>query len=145
MLNFAWKFWLCHFFCQITYFDLFWGTLGVSGKLKDKKLHIPLKMTPRSWKFAQRYNFWSQICPSFRTNHNFWLFLGHSRGQKASKIAHFSKGNPPWGCKFAQTNDVSSEIWYFHSFRGQITNFDPFWGSLGIKSGSKMVKNCLSQ
>ena len=60
-------------FWQTTYFEPFSGTLRVSEGQKGQKLSIPLKMTPRSWKFAQMYNFWSQISyyHSFRTNYKF--------------------------------------------------------------------------
>ena len=40
-----------------TYFEPFSGTLRVSEGQKGQKLSIPLNMTPRSWQFAQMYNF----------------------------------------------------------------------------------------
>ena len=135
------------YFCQTTYFDSFWGTLGVSGvggrgMQKCQKLPIPLKMTPRSWKFAQRYNFWSQILYyySFKTNHKFWSFWGNPRGQKGSKIAHFFQSNPSEAA-YLHREIISHQIF---DLILQIKNLSLFGGILGVKWGSKRVKNCLS-
>ena len=122
------------------FFYSFWGTLRVTGGQKGQKLPIFLKMICRSLTFGQRYNFELQTlyCHSFRTIHKFQLFLRHPRGQKGQKIDHFSKSNHPRSWKFAQRNNFSPEVWQRHSFKIKI-NFDPFWGTLGDKWGSKKV------
>ena len=119
------------YFCQPTCFDLFWGPLGV---------------IPRTWKFAQWYNFWSQFlyCCSFRINHKFWLFLGHPRSLKGSKIVHFFKSNSP------EAVNLYREIRYSHksvtaTHLGQIRNVYLLGGHLGVKCRPKIVKNCLSR
>ena len=134
------------YFCQPTCFDLFWGPLGVNDEQKVQKFPIPLQMTPRTWKFAQWYNFWSQFlyCCSFRTNHKFWLFLGHPRSLKGSKIVHFFKSNSP------EAVNLYREIRYSHksvtvTHLGQIRNSYLFGGHLGVKCRPKIVKNCLSR
>ena len=97
--NFARGIWFWNLFLSS---DIFWLVLGHprgqggGGRgQKGQKLSIPLKMIPRSWRFIQRYNFSSQILyfHSFRANCKFLLFLWHPRGQKGSKIVHFSESN----------------------------------------------------
>ena len=94
--KFVWGTSLWHLFLSSHIFRHVLGHPRDQWGQKDQKFPDPLKMTPRSWKLAQRYNFWSQIlyCHSFRTNHKFWPFLEHPRGQNGSKIAYFSKSNP---------------------------------------------------
>ena len=100
---------------------------------KGQKFPDLLRMTPRSWKLAQRCNFWLQIlyCHSFRTNHKFWPFLEHLRGQNGSKIAYFSKNNPP------ETANLHRELISHQRFDtvthfGQIKTFNSFWLFLPI-------------
>ena len=98
--NFAWGIWLWHLYLSN---HIFWPILdhprrqsAGGGGGKRSKIVYPSKNEPKSWKCAQRHNFWSQIlyCYSFRTNHKFWPFWGHPRGEKGSKIDHFFKSNP---------------------------------------------------
>ena len=113
---------------------------GGGGVQKCQKLPIPLKMTLRSWKFAQRYNFWSQILYyySFKTNHKFWPFWENRRGQKGSKIAHFFKSNPSEAA-YLHREIISHQIF---DLILQIKNLEPFWGhpgrQMGVQKGQKL-------
>ena len=127
--NVPWGIWLWHLFLSN---DKFWTVLGhPRGQwgTKGQKLFIPLKVTPRTWKFEQRYKLWSQIfyCHSFTTNHNFWTFLGYPSGQKGSKIAHFFKSNSPEAANFHREN-ISHQRFDTVTHLGQMKSFDPFWG-----------------
>ena len=132
------------------------------------KITHPLKMTPRNWKFAERYNFWTLIlyCYLFRTNHKFWPFLGQPRGQKGSKIVHFSKSKSPRSCKeiqdkpqtltlfwtpialiithksftFARADNFSWEIRWCHLLNRILQFFELFKGTLGVEWVSKWQK-----
>ena len=111
---------------------------------KRQKLSISLKMTPRSWKFAQRCSFWSQIlcCRSFRTNQKFWLFWGNLGDKNSQKLPISLKlpPPPPRSCKFAQRNNFSAEIWYCHPCR-RIHNFWLFMGHHGGEVGVQKSQN----
>ena len=125
---------------------LFFGgaLLRLNGGKKEQKLPIPLNMTPRSYKFGQRYNVSSQIWyrDSFRTNFNFWLFFGNPAGymvKKGQKMRIPLKLTPR-SCKFVQRDNFWREIWYWHSFR---TN-ENFWlvlgdPGLGVQKVSKIA------
>ena len=100
-------------------------------------------MAPRTWKFAQRYNIWWQILyyRLFRINRKSWPFLGHPRAQKRSKIAHFSKSNPPEVTNLHRQIN-SYQIFDTITHLGQIKNSDLFWGhpehQMLVQKGQKL-------
>ena len=120
------------FFPCERHFSSLLGSKG--GQKRGSKFAISNKIIPKSWIFAERYNFWSQIlyCHSFSRYHSFWPFLEHPRGQKRSKIVHFSKSNTPEAANLHR-EVISHQRFDTVTHLGQITNFDSFWGILGVK------------
>ena len=75
-------------FCQATYFDMFWGTLGISGSKKVKNSPIFKEWHPEAGNLHRDVIF---------------------------------------DCRF-----------YIVTHLGQIISFDPFWNTLGVKTGQKL-------
>ena len=131
------------YFCRATCFDMFWGTLGVSGGAKRLKILHPSKNDSQKHRdiiFDHRFytvTYLGQITTKF------WPFLGQARGQKGSKIGLFSKSNP------AETPNLYRELIFHQWFDtaphlGQIRDADSFWGHPGCQVGvQKDKKNCI--
>ena len=129
------------FDCDIVLSNHFsWSGLGQpGGDMGVIKRPISLQKYPLEAANLCRDNFsWETwYCHSLRKNYKFWSFWGNLVVKWGSKSAHLSKKSP-------------LEVAYLHrvilSFKksnnvthlGQITCFNPFWGNLEIKWGSKM-------
>ena len=141
---------LTFLFVKRHFFYTFWGTLGVSRGLTPQKLSTPLKLSPRSWKFARDIIFDHRF---YTVTHlgqiisfdPLWGTLGVKKGQKLFISLKVSPPPPPPGAENLCREVISHQRFGTVTHLGQITIFDPFWGTLGVTWESKRVKNCLSR